>query len=326
MRAIRRILVAIKDPEAKSLPSVAKAAQLASALGARIELFHALDVPLYVDTSGRDSLRDRTRVQRAHCLKQLEQLAVQLRKRGVEATVAAEWDFPSHEAIIRRATRADADLIVAECRARHRAATWLLRLTDWELLRHSPVPVLLVKTARPYRRPVVLAAIDPGHAHAKSSKLDDEILGMGMSVEEAMRGNLHVIHAYLPKVMPASRYPTITPDITTRWLAEVKETAGRRFDHALRKTNVPRTQRHLVAAPPQTAIEAAARQTRSAIVVMGAVSRSGLGRIFIGDTAERVLDKLSCDVLVVRPPRFATRVPPATRGVHLVVPPPAWPI
>ncbi len=325
MPAIRRILVAIKDPQAKSLPSVAKAGQLARALGAQIELFHALNVPLYVDTSGGDSVRNRTKVQKAHCLNQLEQLAAQLRRRGVEAAIAAEWDFPGHEAIVRRATRAGADLIIAECRARHGAATWLLRLTDWELLRHSPVPVLLVKTARPYRRPVVLAAIDPGHAHAKSTKLDDEILGMGTTIEEAMRGNLHVVHAYLPTTIPASRYQTITPDITTRWLAEVKKTAAERFNHALRKTNVPRTQRHLMAAPSQTAIEAVARKTRSAIVVMGAVSRSGLGRIFIGDTAERVLDKLSCDVLVVRPPQFATRVPRATRGVHLVVPPPAWP-
>ena len=255
MPAIRRILVAIKDPQAKSLPSVAKAGQLARALGAQIELFHALNVPLYVDTSGGDSVRNRTKVQKAHCLNQLEQLAAQLRRRGVEAAIAAEWDFPAHEAIVRRATRAGADLIIAECRARHGAATWLLRLTDWELLRHSPVPVLLVKTARPYRRPVVLAAIDPGHAHAKSTKLDDEILGMGTTIEEAMRGNLHVVHAYLPTTIPASRYQTITPDITTRWLAEVKKTAAERFNHALRKTNVPRTQRR------QTVLRRAGRET-----------------------------------------------------------------
>ncbi len=324
MRVIRRILVAVKDPGARSLPSVAKAVQLAGALGAQIELFHALDVPLYVDTSGRDSLRDRTKKQKAQCLKQLEWLATRLRKRGVEATVAAEWDFPAHEAIVRRATRAGADLVIAECRARHRTTTWLLRLTDWELLRHSPVPVLLVKNARPYRQPVVLAAIDPGHAHAKTSKLDDEILGMGAAIQEAMHGSLHAVHAYLPAI-PVPAYQTITPEISTRWLAEVAETAARQFDRALRKTDIPRARRHLIAAPPQTAIETVARQTRSAIVVMGAVSRSGLGRIFIGDTAERVLDKLSCDVLVVRPPQFATRVPRATRGVHMVVPPPAWP-
>jgi universal stress protein E len=35
---------------------------------------------------------------------------------------------------------------------------------------------------------------------------------------------------------------------------------------------------------------------------MGAMSRSGLKRIFIGNTAEKVLDSLQCDVLIVRSP------------------------
>jgi universal stress protein E len=34
---------------------------------------------------------------------------------------------------------------------------------------------------------------------------------------------------------------------------------------------------------------------------MGAVSRTGLKRIFIGNTAEHVLDSLRCDVMVVKP-------------------------
>ena len=37
MSDIRRILVAVKDPWAKSLPAVEKAAQLARALGARLD-------------------------------------------------------------------------------------------------------------------------------------------------------------------------------------------------------------------------------------------------------------------------------------------------
>lgn len=41
---------------------------------------------------------------------------------------------------------------------RHLAPS-LLQLTDWELLRLSPVPVLLVKTVGAYRRPTVLAAL-----------------------------------------------------------------------------------------------------------------------------------------------------------------------
>jgi hypothetical protein len=51
---------------------------------------------------------------------------------------------------------------------------------------------------------------------------------------------------------------------------------------------------------------------------MGAISRSGLKRLLIGNTAERILDDLRCDVLVVKPPKFRNRVPRAARGARLV--------
>jgi len=55
-------------------------------------------------------------------------------------------------------------------------------------------------------------------------------------------------------------------------------------------------------------------------VVMGAVSRSAVARLFIGHTAERVIDELECDVLVVKPRRFRTRVAPRPR-VSTTLPP-----
>ena len=39
----------------------------------------------------------------------------------------------------------------------------------------------------------------------------------------------------------------------------------------------------------------------ASLIVMGALSRSGLKRRFIGNTAARVLDHLPCDVLVIPP-------------------------
>ena len=52
---------------------------------------------------------------------------------------------------------------------------------------------------------------------------------------------------------------------------------------------------------------------------MGAVSRSGLQRVVIGNTAERILGDLPCDVLVVKPARFVTRVSRTSRGVRYTV-------
>jgi hypothetical protein len=49
--------------------------------------------------------------------------------------------------------------------------------------------------------------------------------------------------------------------------------------------------RILVPEYPIDAIPRVARQARSAIVVLGAISRSGLKRLFIGNTAERLLPR-----------------------------------
>ena len=92
------------------------------------------------------------------------------------------------------------------------------------------------------------------------------------------------------------------------------------FEHALRTTGIPRARRHFVERMPVDAIQSVAKRTHCAIVVTGAVSRSGLKRVFIGNTAEQLLDQLSCDLLVVKPLRFANRVPRARRGVRLIVP------
>jgi hypothetical protein len=50
---------------------------------------------------------------------------------------------------------------------------------------------------------------------------------------------------------------------------------------------------------------------------MGAISRSGYKRLLIGNTAERILDELTCDVLVIKPESFRSDIPRASRGVRL---------
>ena len=183
MPAIRRILVAIKDPQARSLPAVAKAAQLARALGAEMELFHAIDAPLYVGASGSGGdAKQLESYWRNQFLRQLDRAATRISGADLKVATAVEWDYPGYEAVIRRARQIRADLIVAERHAGRHVVPWLLHMTDWELLRLSPVPVLIVKSPRRYRRPVVLAAVDPSHAFAKPGRLDEEILRLGGAV------------------------------------------------------------------------------------------------------------------------------------------------
>jgi len=317
MRHIRRILVAIKDPRAGRNPALAKAAQLARGLHAELCLFHALTDPVYLDVEPLNdpSLEELERQSmRAHCAR-LAKLASRVRPRTVNVTTAAEWDYPAHEAVIRAAERLHADLIVAECRRTH-LAPWLLQFTDWELLRHSPLPVLLVKGHGLYHRPSVLAAVDP--VHVKPARVDEEILQYGATVSGALRGALHAVHAYSPQLINMAAGEFATARGLAEADAEAAAAAHAAVDPRLKSAGIARTRRHVLNGFAVDVIEDVARKIHAQILVMGAVSRSGLRRLLIGNTAERMLDRVSCDVLVVKPRRFPVRMARRPRGPRFV--------
>ena len=319
MRKPQRILVAIKDPSSRSLAALMKAAQLAKAWNAHLELFHCISTPLYVDAyASVDTLEDLAKVTLQKQRDKLERLARKLREESIEVTAHVEWDYPVFESIIRRAHEAKADLIVAERHAGRHFAAGLLQLTDWELLRMSPVPVLLVKTAGTYDRPVILAAVDPSHANAKPTNLDERILRQGALFSEALRGSLHAVHAYIPLPTP---FPSnlLTEGAVQKLTADIAAKARRGFERSVRAYEMPKARRHLLARHPINAIEETARKFSSAIVVMGAISRSGLKRLFIGNTAEALLDSLPCDFLIVKPDKFTSAVQRRRRGPRISV-------
>ncbi|MEJ1961650.1 MAG: universal stress protein [Gammaproteobacteria bacterium] len=123
MRTVRRILVAIKDPSARSLPAVDKAVQLAKVYGAQLELFHDIADHVYVDFElGNEKLDELKRSRLAECRNRLEAIAERARKQDVTVHTSVVWDYPPHEAIVRHAQSTRADLIVAECHAGRRLA------------------------------------------------------------------------------------------------------------------------------------------------------------------------------------------------------------
>ncbi|MCU0759110.1 MAG: universal stress protein [Steroidobacteraceae bacterium] len=320
MQNVKRILVAIKDPGARALPAVRKAAQLAQAHGAELELFHSLSQTIMVDAlqAQEIDLREYEREQVARTVARLETIAARLRRHRIEVSVAAEWDHPPSEAIVRRAIKRKVDLVVAERHAGKHVAGWMLSYTDWELLRLAPCPVLIVKTPRPYHRPTVMAAVDPLHQHAKPVRLDAEILKTAGSLKTAMKGTLQVVHVYPPPVVVTAGWvagPVLMPGADGR---EAEARARAALASELERLPLPPHKVTVLEGVPREALPATARATRASIVVMGAVSRSGLKRLLIGNTAEAVLDALPCDVLIIKPGRFKSPVPARSRGAQLM--------
>src|SRR5688572_4809972 len=327
----RSVLFAIRNPEARQQAGLAKAIQVARALGATLELFHAITDALFIDLAQyQDDAVDRLRLRvESEARIRLVRLCEVAHKHGVEARYSVEWDYPPHEAVLRRAAAIGADLIIAECHKGVHRRPWLIHLTDWELLRNSTLPVLLLKSGKPYHRPLVLAAVDPAHAHAKPGELDKRILASAAELGKGLRGALHILHANYPSIVGPA-IDTAARRAASSWstlsFEELKEQERQAFEDFRESAGLPRTRAHLVEGNPAITIPRAASKLGAGIVVMGALSRSGLQRLFIGNTAERILGSLTCDVLVVRPGNFANRVIQETRGAHMTAAPTSAPM
>lgn len=311
MKKLRRILVAIADLENAHGTVLRRASVLARATGAQIELFHAVTGPF--TESRRVGSRlvplqsppgDSLILAQTH----LEQIARSKLLQGCRVQAMAVAEKPAHEAIVRRAIATQADLIVTGTRHHGFADRMLLRHTDWELVRHAPAPLLLVKSDRAATKAVVLAAIDPLHAHAKPARLDGRILDVAENMATMLNGTLHAVHAYIPlSVMLATGIGEPLAWDPTPLDADYTKRVTKAFAHELQSTRIPTSRRHLRVGNAAKELVDCATRIRATLVVMGAVSRSGLERLFVGSTDERALDELTCDVLIVKPRGFSQR-------------------
>ena len=317
---IERILVAVKEVDGNRSAALTKATQIAQLTGAQIELFHCVDAGLTLQElaiyeKGIEEFESR---QRRSWEEGLERLAMQIRSQGVHVSFSAPVDYPIHEAIVRQARRFHADLIVTDAHVGLNFAPSILQEVDWELIRLSAVPVLVVRRQEPYDRPVVLAALDPGHRHSKPMTLDNRILMLAGVVSHVLHGDLHAMHAYPFPAAYVEAAATASAGVAAELQAMDAERAQSALDTLLTSSNVPPERRHVQPGAPADAIVRIASEVNAALLVMGSVARSGIGGLFIGNTAEKVLSRISCDLLLLKPDGFKSSIPDHRRGARLI--------
>jgi universal stress protein E len=313
MAKTQRILVVI-DPTASTQPALERAAWLAKRLSAKLELLiNDYDARLRQTAHARglnaEAAAKALAARLDSHLQRLRTLAAPLQAQGLDVSVDARWDHPLDEAIVRKAAESNADIVVKDTHYHSALKRSLFTNTDWSLIRNCPAKLLLVKPKVPAAKPRVIAAIDPLHERDAGATLDKRILETAASLSTATEGELHVLHAFdITPVIAASTEAMMMPmalpitEITDAMSAE--HTAA---VHALTDgMKLPRERVHIPHGGARDQLVSMAETLPADVVVMGAVSRSGLQRLFIGSTAEEVLDRLPCDVLIVRAEGIAT--------------------
>jgi len=302
----KSILVAVRDPAARGQIAIRKAARIAMRSGSRITLFHAFAMPLPLPQAMPSDANAILRMAMKQRREQLLKLARPLKAQGLKVQCEAVWDFPPAHAIVRRVLDSRPDLLVAESHRHSRLARRFLTNSDWELIRECPCPVWFVKQERLANTALILAAIDPTHARAKPSGLDGELLGAATRVRQQLGGRIALVHV---EDTTSGRHWFATRAASVRKAAGVQAVTAETVERLAQRNDVAPVATVLRAGIPADELVASAARLKADLLVMGAVSRSGLSPSHIGNTAEAVIEGVTCDVLVVKPRRFRTGVP-----------------
>ena len=205
--------------------------------------------------------------------------------------------------------------------------SWLERLfgsDDMHLLRKCPCPVWLVKHPHsgPYRRILAAVDVDVDHRSAELATrhgLNVKILELAMSLALSDFAELHIAHAWVAIGESAMRGAFLhRPDTEViSYVEQARQQHGQGLDDLLNEVLETRSAdalrflnptRHLPKGQAQQEIPRLARSLGADLVVMGTVARTGVAGLFIGNTAEAILEQIDCSVLAVKPEGFETPV------------------
>lgn len=306
-------ILAVIDPTVDKQPAMQRAAWLAAKTGAELELL----ICYYNEYLSGDRLFDSPSLEKArkeviaNQEQYLEELAEPLRKKGIVVRTSAVWDHPLFEGIVRQAIARDADVVFKDTHHHSIATRALLTNTDWSLIRTCPMPLWLVKPRDMDDSPVIVGAIDPMNQHDKPAALDDEILHLCKMLGQKAGGAVHAFHSYDPRIAVATATANAYIPVSLPFdeiEQQMHEDHQKRFGEITSFHEIDEEHSHLVAGLAHEELPAIAEEVDADIVVMGAVARNRWKRLFIGATAERTLEHLPCDLIIVKPDWFQSPV------------------
>lgn len=231
----------------------------------------------------------------------LAEMAAKAEKAGVNVEISTSRERNVAEVVRREADARQPKFVVKGTHYHTPTERASLDDSDWDLIRDINYPLWFVKPKEWQKAPVIVAAVDPLHAHDKPAHLDRRIIEMAREIAAQCSGTLQVVHTYqrLEEIGLRATWafkPVKLPvaDIEARIHAEHKKALK-----ILAETcDVPTRSLHLVPGRAYEVLPAYALEQSASLVVMGALARSKFKQRIVGSTAARALDRLHCDVLV----------------------------
>lgn len=230
----------------------------------------------------------------------LKGLAETARQRGVTDVQTIHTFGKSWLELTRQVLKGQHDLLMIGTRNLSGMERMVLGSTGLKLFRNCPCPVWITKPHPEHKVPQILVATDlaPGVA--------ERLTELGAQVTRALHGEMDILHALEYPWDNSSEVPHPKQDA---YREKVKAHAQTRIQQLLSLPEVAATgttQAKVILKEElaEDAILDTIKELDPDVLVMATIAHSGLLGLLVGNTAERLMTKIPCSVLAIKPADF----------------------
>lgn len=278
--------------------AIERAIWVAKLSSAHLHFFFALDVCGKTQEAIEEEADTKSTVLGA-AERELKKLVDQAKQQGVEASYCIKFGKSWLE-LVRQVIRTDADLVIVGGRQHSPLERLFIGTTGQNLLRNCPCPVWVTHEPQEGSHGAILVAHD-------LTPVGERALDLGATLAELYDAQLHVVHAVDPMVPmiadPMFQFQAVPVSSETRQAA-IDQIAEQLKTHQLAKP----AEIQVIEGSPDVVLPEQIEQHAIDLLVMGTIARTGVRGLLIGNTAERMLPKIPCSVLAIKPKDFHTPV------------------
>ena len=232
----------------------------------------------------------------------LDQIVADATAKGVAADKVVRFGHPGDE-LAKLAGEGHYDLVIVGTRSRNKATRLLFGSTAQKVMRAAPCAVWVVK-------PGITSEIREIAVATDLSESCRPAMTAAVKMARALNAKLFVVHAVESAELSSLLVAGVSPENVQTALEKLKEDATALLHQHLTATDY-RTLAHgvkveLVDGPPDDVIPKFVIDNEIDILVLGTHGRSGVSRLVLGNTAERILPTVQCSVLAVKPGDFVS--------------------
>ncbi|MBK5142239.1 universal stress protein UspE [Budviciaceae bacterium BWR-B9] len=301
MAHYQNLLVAI-DPDEEDQAALRRAVYLVRRNGGKIKAFlpifdFSYEVTSLLSQDERMAMRQSAIDQRVAWIRQLSHYYLES---GVNIEIKVVWHKRYHEAVIEEIIAHNHDLLLKAAHQHDMLESVIFTPLDWHLLRKAPCAVWMVKDQPWPEHGKALVSVNLSSEEDFHDELNRKLVRESLELATfADSTEVHLVSAYpSTSINIAIELPEFDPTVYNNAIRGQFLVAMK----ALRQEfGIPEELTHVEKGMPEDVIPAVAEQIHAGIVVLGTVGRTGLSAAFIGNTAERVIGHLKCDLLALKP-------------------------